>query len=209
MQMCETVFTQVVGLYLRSNIFSTIASRRIGSNQHHLSAAHRFAAFIRHTAINHGLGMQPKNQVLRVLTVPNSYTNEECTMLIIALADVARRGPVEHVFPRLESSKCKSPIVSRGGSSCVVAKGNRNLRARHRPIGHGIHNHATDAISGRNLALRIRLSKQGQERQSKKWRHHCSCSSCFCTSAMTVTFVRGPKVTSVACARYRSITVGL
>src|ERR1700757_3639412 len=122
---------------------------------------------------------------------------------------VARRRSIEHVFPRLESSERKSTIVPRSGSGGVVAKRNRELCARHRSIGHGIHDHATNAISGRNLALRTCLSRQGQERQNKKRHNHCSCSSSCSTSATTVTLVRGPRVTSVACARYRSITAGL
>src|ERR1700758_1392907 len=106
---------------------------------------------------------------------------------------VAQRRSIEHVLPRLESSERKSTIVRRGGSGGVVAERNRNLRARDRAIGHSIHDHATDAISGRNLALRIRLSRKGQERQNKKRHNHCGCSSCCSTSATMVTFARGPR----------------
>src|SRR5690242_18341604 len=108
--MREAVFTQVVRGHLRSNKLSTSSACRIGSNQHHLSASHRLAMLIRYAAINHGLGMQPKHQVLGVLTVPNGDANEKCAVLVVAFADVARRAGVEHIFPWLESSERKSAI---------------------------------------------------------------------------------------------------
>ncbi|HKE34618.1 MAG TPA: hypothetical protein VKB66_05425 [Candidatus Acidoferrum sp.] len=118
-----------------------------------MSAAHRLTAFIRYPPINHSLGTQPKDQVLGVLTVTYGNADEIGTVLVVALVDVAGRSRVQHVLTRLESREHKSPIVPRGGSSCVVAKRNRNLRARHRAIGYSIQYHATDTISASNLAL--------------------------------------------------------
>src|SRR5215475_3003119 len=132
-------------------------------------------------------------------------------MLVVRLAHVALRCGTNRVLPCRKPFEGKPPLIACSDASFFIIQKNRNLRLRNGSAGHSIHHNACDAISAPRVSLWIYLAKRGHQRQKEENCRHGASSPCSgaCTSTSTVTSPRGPRFTSRACAKYRSMAPGL
>src|SRR2546430_6897920 len=155
--MSEAVFSQVVRLHLRPYEPLPTALHRIGREKGHLGPAHRLSTFVGYPAIDNGFPMQAKDQVLGVLVLSGGNANEEPTVLLEPLMQVAWRRGTQDIFPRRQPIEGKAPVITGDGIGLFAPERNRHLRTRYWGVRDVIHDHATDAICGLRPSLWLRL----------------------------------------------------
>src|SRR6267143_329396 len=206
-QMREAVFSQIIRLRRRRGE-TRVSCCGVGSEEEHLNVAHRVPTLIHHSAVNHGLLVQPKQHMPGIETAPDGHCRRVRSMLVVSLTNVTLCRHIERILSRFQLFESESPILVCDGLSFFILDPNRNSRVWDWRTSHSIDDDASDAIRGRGLLRRRRLIGNEQYCQNENQPLHC-CSSRSCPSMRIVALPPGPRVTTSACFRYFSIAAGL